>query len=418
MDELYGELDELTSAALKRHVAGCARCSALLGGFRATRRLATVPLVEPPEDLEDRILTAARDAQKVVPIGRRVARIVSLAGAWAMRPQTAMAAVFLVMIGTSVLLLHGRSAKAPASASLRVTEEGEPAPVASAAPASDMAATPPAATAAAPYGAESKGGGGGWAFEHGSAAAASVAASPYGDLPMDESLARAKKRELEKDKEDRRDLDGLDDSKNASLPAGAPNPSPLGGAVAANSPPPPPVAQAQAGPATGAAATAVAATTPFDTAMQAYRAGRYDDAAKGFDALAANDPHAELMEARALRDGKGCRNAVAHYDAVSRRVAGTADGWDALLEGGICYEGMGRTDDAKVRFNALLNVDSHKDRAKAEIDKMNAIASKSAAGVAGGGGGRAAPRAAPAKPAQPSSTAKPPATAVDSDQGM
>ena len=26
LDELYGELDELTSAAVRRHVGGCARC--------------------------------------------------------------------------------------------------------------------------------------------------------------------------------------------------------------------------------------------------------------------------------------------------------------------------------------------------------------------------------------------------------
>ena len=45
-----------------------------------------------------------------------------------MRPQTAMAAVFLVMIGTSVLLLRGKSSRAPASAEMTVTEEGTPAP--------------------------------------------------------------------------------------------------------------------------------------------------------------------------------------------------------------------------------------------------------------------------------------------------
>ncbi|HEX7667130.1 MAG TPA: zf-HC2 domain-containing protein, partial [Polyangiaceae bacterium] len=32
IDELYGELDELTSAASKRHLAGCVRCSSLIGG--------------------------------------------------------------------------------------------------------------------------------------------------------------------------------------------------------------------------------------------------------------------------------------------------------------------------------------------------------------------------------------------------
>src|SRR5580700_8959335 len=124
MDELYGELDELTSAAAKRHVAGCSRCAALFGGLRATRRVATLPMVEVPAGLEERILAAARDAGKVVPLGRRLARAVSLAGSWAMRPQTAMAAVFLVMIGTSVLLLTGKASRAPTSASVTVTQDG------------------------------------------------------------------------------------------------------------------------------------------------------------------------------------------------------------------------------------------------------------------------------------------------------
>src|SRR5579871_1978842 len=109
MDELYGELDELTSAAAKRHIASCARCAARISGLRATRRVATVPLVDPPAGLEERILAAARDATTVVPIRRRMAHAVSLAGSWAMRPQTAMAAVFLVMVGSSLLLLRGRT---------------------------------------------------------------------------------------------------------------------------------------------------------------------------------------------------------------------------------------------------------------------------------------------------------------------
>src|SRR5262252_8490790 len=131
IDELYGELDELTSAAAKRHVAGCARCSARIGGLRATRRVASVPLVEPPGDLEERTLQAADRALSVPAPRPRVARVISLAGSWAMRPQTAMAAVFLVMIGTSLLLLRGKSARTPMAAEVTVTEQGTPAPAAS-----------------------------------------------------------------------------------------------------------------------------------------------------------------------------------------------------------------------------------------------------------------------------------------------
>jgi TolA-binding protein len=61
-------------------------------------------------------------------LGTRLARATSVAGSWAMRPQTAMAALFLVMIGTSVLLIRGKSSRAPASAEITVTEEGTPAP--------------------------------------------------------------------------------------------------------------------------------------------------------------------------------------------------------------------------------------------------------------------------------------------------
>ena len=127
MDELYGELDELTSAAMKRHASGCARCNALLSGLSATRRLASIATVEVPAGLEEKILAAGREADKVVPIQRRVARVVSLAGRWAMRPQTAMAAVFLVMVGTSVLFITGKASRSPASASVTVTEQGSPA---------------------------------------------------------------------------------------------------------------------------------------------------------------------------------------------------------------------------------------------------------------------------------------------------
>src|ERR1035441_4870168 len=108
MDELYGELDELTSAASKRHMAGCARCATLLGGLKATRRVAVLPVLETPPDLEEKILAAATEARKLVPFRGRLARAVSLAGSWAMKPQTAMAAVFLLAIGGSVALMGTR----------------------------------------------------------------------------------------------------------------------------------------------------------------------------------------------------------------------------------------------------------------------------------------------------------------------
>ena len=146
IDELYGELDEVTSAGVRRHVAGCSRCTTLLSGLRATRRVAVLQMVEPPPDLERRILQATGTDPIMAPAVRRISRVVSAAGGWAMRPQSAMAAVFLVMLGASVLLLRGRSSRAPASAEMIVTEKGTPAPAA--VPTAAAAAQPPEAALA------------------------------------------------------------------------------------------------------------------------------------------------------------------------------------------------------------------------------------------------------------------------------
>ncbi|MCW5838019.1 MAG: zf-HC2 domain-containing protein, partial [Labilithrix sp.] len=132
LDELYEELDELTSAAVKRHVSGCARCAAILGDMTSTRRAVSLPLVPAPADLEDRILAAVKEAQKVVPIRSRLSRALSVAGSWAMRPQTAMAAVFLLMIGTSAFLVRSKN-HGSRDAAVSVTVAGAPAPTEAAA---------------------------------------------------------------------------------------------------------------------------------------------------------------------------------------------------------------------------------------------------------------------------------------------
>ena len=393
MDELYGELDELTSAAVKRHVAGCARCTALIGGLRATRRVATVPLVDPPVDLEERILSAAREAQKVVPFQRRVARAVSLAGSWAMRPQTAMAALFLVMIGTSVLLLRGKGSRAPATSEVTVTEQGSPAPVASAAAtataALDQTTTTmiPAASAAV-------------AFHTLEAKPASP--SPPADPAEDLRLARGKGG-FAKEKDD----DGL--IANAATPAGAPNnlpPAPAAG--------PQPLAgfgQSGGGAAQQSALDKKAQLSPFDTALQSYRGGRFDEATRAFDALAASDPNAELQAARSVREGKGCRNALARFDKVARRAAGTPPGWDALLEGAACYRAVGDFGQARVRLTELLKVDSHKDKAQAELDRINQLQQAQGSTAPA----QAAARPYPKRAAAPAATAAPQSSsAVDS----
>jgi hypothetical protein len=387
MDELYGDLDELTSAAAKRHVAGCARCAALFGGLRATRRVATLPWLEVPAGLEERVLAAAREAQKVVPMRRRAAYVLSVAGSWAMRPQTAMAALFLVMIGSSVLLLRGRSARAPAASSeVTVIEQGAPAPVAAPVAAATPTSSPTTATnAAAPS-----------LPRHALEAKPPPAAMASGAAWADDDARRAVAKE------------------KAAEPRAETTPlTGIGGATGAAANVPmsrEPASLSQAATPQGAQGAASAEGLSFDGALQSYRGGRYDDAARAFDSLAPGDANADLWAARAVREGKGCRNALARFDRVARRAAGTAPGWDALLEGALCYRNIGDFDNARVRLKELLKVDSHRDRAQAELDRINQVAQTS--GGAGPAAGAAKPMAAPRAQAQERPAAAP--TAFDS----
>jgi hypothetical protein len=146
LDALYDELDELTRAALERHMAGCARCAQAYAGLKATREVAVLPLEEPSDDLERRILDAAILAQRKTPIGKRVVRALAWAGSHAMRREFAMAAVAVLVLGSSLLLLRARPGTM-ASAPVGVREYGAPAPEADEAKA--VAAAAPAATAAA-----------------------------------------------------------------------------------------------------------------------------------------------------------------------------------------------------------------------------------------------------------------------------
>jgi hypothetical protein len=185
IDELYDELDEVTHAALKRHVEGCSRCAAILSGLRATRDVGVLPIEEPSDDLEARILDAVAVAQKKAPWPRKVLRGLAWAGSHAMRPQLAMAALFFLVIGSSLLLLRAKPGTG-GFAPVRVTERGAPAPEADspvAAAATGAASAPsPMAVAAAPI-----------------AAADSQRAAAEGASPGKDKAPEAAARSAEKD---------------------------------------------------------------------------------------------------------------------------------------------------------------------------------------------------------------------------
>jgi|SRR6478736_95304 len=162
LDLLYAELDELSAAAARRHLHHCTRCQGIWNKLRATKDITVVPLAEPPGDLFESILEAERRAESALPLPQRFSRLISIVAGYAMRPQLAMAALLLLMIGSSLLFVRqdpagrdqvsvtelGAPRAAPLEGARRaapVVVEGDAAPAAAAAPvaAAAAAAEPP-----------------------------------------------------------------------------------------------------------------------------------------------------------------------------------------------------------------------------------------------------------------------------------
>jgi hypothetical protein len=319
IDELYDELDELTSAASRRHVEGCARCAALFGGLEATRRLAVLPLVAAPKGLEERILAAEKEARKVVPMERRLPRALSWAGSWAMRPQVAMAALFLLLVGVTSSVLVGRKGDSLSAYSTPPSAEGSstpaPAPIGPTRP-EELAKAEPTTAPPPP------------------AAAAPVAT----EAPRNEPLAFAKSPRRAYGNVSGLGGAGGSDIANANTPS-------AGGPAAHMRPSPP--------------------ATPA--------------AAQGSASSFESDPEVALSAARSVRDGSGgCAQAIARYDALASRAFGSRAGYDAVLEGGQCLRSVGSTEPARQHFSRLIGVPEYAARAQAGLDSLSQIASTAA----------------------------------------
>lgn len=466
LDELYDELDEVTSAAVKRHVSGCAKCGGILTGMRNTRRLAALPLVPLPAGLEDRILTSIKEAQKVVgypdptktwgPPQSRMARVLSLAGSWAMRPQTAMAAVFLLMIGTSAFVIRSRRADAPQAVS--ISEQG--APAATAAPPAEQDSLdskaaaaahgpnapvvithPPTVATATSAPAASGANGQGFALNDPNSAGPidglTGGKGRVGKRDGEESQGAVASALAESESSKDKDTGGSNEAKlearknapvgnttpatpapmaraagpsnrrgdisNAGAPAGAPA---AGDDYA-------PRAQSVAPPAKEKAAEAGDA---HSAGMVAYRARRFVDATKEFDnAAKTGDLNSALWAAKSVKEGNGgCNSAIPRFDAVSQKAGDSYVGHEAQLEAARCQIALGRLDEARARLAKLQTVASHSSQAQQALNELNQVAQKREADRSrqggAGAGGAAAPRAAPAPARAP---AAPRATAVD-----
>ena len=494
LDELYEELDEVTSAAVKRHVSGCARCGPILDGMRRTRGLAALPMLDMPDGLEDRILASVKEAeketQKVVPIfGRtahaaehdahgdrtqgthggaqsRAARALSWAGSWAMRPQTAMAAVFLLMIGTSAFVIRSRHSSERAAA-VSVTEQGEPAspapggpdehdsldskaaaaahganqPAPITAPPVALGTVSPTSPVASAAGAVAFGGpadpsstgasaglvdnltaGKGRANGNakddttalGSALSASAGdTSTAADKNKEEGQARAEKKTASRSA-------SPSDITNAGVPGGAPAPAPPPAAYAGADRDYAPRGQMVSPPLTKS--PSADPQDGFSAGMAAYRARNFAEATRQFDgASRGGDQNAALWAAKSVKDGNGgCTAAVPRFDAIAQRSGGSFVGNEATLESARCQIALGQLDAARDKLARLAGTSSHAAQAQQALNELNQVATKREAerAKAASGGGYARPAAAaPARaPARPAATASKPAAADDANK--
>jgi hypothetical protein len=453
LDELYGELDEVTSAAVKRHVSGCARCASILTGMKSTRRLAVLPTLDLPEGLEDRILASVKEAQKVVPIQSRASRALSWAGNWAMRPQTAMAAVFLLMIGTSAFVIRSRHSSEH-TAAVSITEQGVPAgqvaqdddheSLDSKAAAAAHGANQPVPTTAPPV-----------AVAPGGPVASAGAALAFGNDPSSagtlDGITAGKGRVGGNAKEDNSGLlgsafvsgdDKNKDSKEESEGARTEAEKKRAPAKRAASSPPSDIANAAAPAGAPMAAAADRDYAPrgqsvapppatkaleqqqqqdgFSAGMAAYRSRNFPEATRQFDSAArTGDQNAALWAAKSVKDGNGgCSAALPRFDAVAQRAGGSGSwvGSEAQLEAARCQIATGQLDAARDKLSKLTSVPSHAAPAQQALNELNQVASKreaerakSSAGAGGGGVARPAAPAPVRAPARPAATAAKPA---------
>jgi TolA-binding protein len=375
LDLLYDELDELTTAAAKRHMEHCARCRAIGSGLRATREVGALPLVEAPEGLELRILQAEEQATQLLPIGKRLGRGLSLLASYAMRPQVSMAALLMLMIGSSLFFLRAQPGDRE---HVLVTERGvpetdnetvtilpkkaeAPEPARAPAPVATVPAPSPRADAVARRASppEAKGD------------------APPTTTPLAGQYATAPRFEAARDGSEV----GFGSADKASE---------------------------------GSAEPSTDSDASYDAAMAAYRDGRYSEAQHRFDEIASSGgPHAAnaaLYGAQALRRVSGCPTAAPRFEEVHTRYPGSV-GSDAAWQAADCYRSLGDLARARQTYDQLSSDPSYKSRAKeaiAELDQRVAdqeIAAKRAAAAAAATAPAAAAKAKPSAPAAPSKPA-------------
>lgn len=377
----------------EEHLAGCARCTAVIDRLRSGMRAAEhLELEDPSSLLEARILAAAGAVPPDVSFKRRASRAISTLGSWAMRPQVAMAAVLIVMVGTSIALLRGGHDKEARNA--KVTEEGTP--VATLEPQSPPTTPEQAGAPAIIGGGEKKQ----EPLKEAPKATPPPDPSPgFADVPKagddldtiskaDKSVD-AEKSEKKKPKEEVANKD-LADGELAAGKKMAPPPPPAAAApvappadlgAAADGKPATKNAGASGGamgpmpaPTTTSPPTGSTSASSYDDAMTAYKASKWGDAAKGFDASAAagNKPSSSLLyAARSYRAAGSCAQALPRYQKLVNGYASSAEAPHGAIEGGQCAKALNDIPTARALFEKAKTYAVTQKQAEAELAALD-----------------------------------------------
>ena len=374
IDAVYDQLDELTLAAAKRHADGCKHCQAAWSGLRATRKIGILPLVEAPVGLEPRIMQAARDAHRNLPWPKRVGRAISWAGSYAMRPQMAMAALLLLMLGSSIIFVRAKPDRSGALSRISVTERGVPEQSAE----EPRVGMPAAPDDRVPVGGrlarrDEERGSPGWPNLP---APAPFAAAPEGPRGTEGEA---------------RPLRGLDKSATADeAPAArsktgiAAAPLAADGDLGLNAGSQHSAAGAEkkrdqglgsAGLAQGGGSTQ--GQDAFSAATDLFNAERFAEAEKAFDDIAGGGSKdaakAALMAAKSSEKAYGCGKAAPKYETAAARYGSSSSGADALWGAANCYKSLSDYDDARRLYIQLRNVAGYRDRAEDQLATLNIL---------------------------------------------
>lgn len=273
------------------------------------------PDLETPLSRDDSALPCA-NAVEQASFSRGLGHLVSWAGGHAMRPQAAMGAVLLLMLGSSLLFLRARPEKGGAPSRLSVIERGFP----------DRREDPGPASA------------------------------PEALATADLRLVQEEKREPER--AERAAVAKRASALTKTLPAEAPVDSADAGAMAIS------------------AASPTAKADSYSAAMALYERGRYEEAARELETIAnsgtSQAPKAALFAAKSIEAGSGCKAAVSRYEAVASRFAKTSIRGDALLGAASCHQSLGHPQKARELYQTLRQVEGFQDRADTEIAKLDA----------------------------------------------